>query len=69
MVNFVSKEDVFLQFAAKTLIVEWATNAFLKDVSLDVKKMKETVQKAKNALMTFVPFQVITRVSNVCIAI
>ena len=54
MVNFVSKEDVFLQFAAKTLIVEWATNAFLKNVSLDVKKMKETVRKAKYVLMTIV---------------
>jgi hypothetical protein len=63
MVNFVPKEDVFLQFAAKKLIVEWETNAFLKNVSLDVKIM-ETVRRAKNALMTFVPFhQVITCVS------
>ena len=36
MVNFVTKEDVFLPFAKKTVIVVRATNAFLKNVLLDV---------------------------------
>ena len=36
-------------------IVDRATNAFLKNVSLDV-NIKETVRRAKNVLMTIVPF-------------
>ena len=55
MVNFVSKEDVFLPFAKKKVIVDRATYALLKNVSLDV-YIKDNVQRAKTVLMTFVPF-------------
>ena len=55
MVNFVAKEDVFLPFAKKTVIVVRATNAILKNVLLDV-YMINTVRRAKNVLMTIVPF-------------
>ena len=55
MVNFVPKEDVFLPLATNKVIADWATNAFLKNVSLDV-NIKETVWRAKTVLMTIVPF-------------
>ena len=55
MVNFVPKEDVFLQFATNKVIVDRATNAFLNNVSLDV-NIKDNVRMAKTVLMTIVPF-------------
>ena len=55
MVNFVPKEYVFLPFATNKVIVDRATNALLKNVSLDV-CIKDNVQRAKTVLMTFVPF-------------
>ena len=55
MVNFVPKEDVFLQFATNKVIVDRATNALLKNVSLDV-YIKDNVRMAKTVLITFVPF-------------
>ena len=53
VVNFVTKEIVFQQFATNTVIVELATNVLLKRASLDV-KIKKTVMMAKPVLMTIV---------------
>ena len=47
--------DVFLLIATKTLIVDWATNALLENVSLDV-YIKDNVQMAQIVLTTFVQF-------------
>jgi hypothetical protein len=55
MVNFVPKEDVFLQFAINKVIVDRTTNALLNNVSLDV-NIKDNVRMAKTVLITFVPF-------------
>ena len=55
MVNFVQKEDVFLPIATNKMIVDWATNVILKNVSLDV-YIKENVQRTKTVLITIVPF-------------
>ena len=55
MVTFVPKEDVFRPLATKTVIVDWATSAFLKIVLLDV-NVKETVHRTKIVLMTIVSF-------------
>ena len=54
MVNFVPKEDVFLQFAKNKVIVDQATNAIQKNVSLDV-YIKGNVRMAKIVLITIVP--------------
>ena len=54
MVTFVPKEDVFRPLAAKTVIVDWATSAFLKIVLLDA-NVKETVHRMKYVLKTIVP--------------
>ena len=54
-VNFVPNEDVFLPIARQKLIVDRTTNATnLKIVSLDVKKIKETVRRAKNVARSIV---------------
>ena len=55
MVNFVPKEDVFLQFATNNVIVDRATYALLKNASLDV-SIKDNVRLAKTVLITIVPF-------------
>ena len=55
MITFVPKEDVFRPLAKKTVIVDWATSAFLKLVLLDV-NVKETVHRTKIVLMTIVSF-------------
>ena len=55
IVNFVQKEDVFLPIATNKVIVDWATNAILKNVSSDV-YIKENVQRTKTVLITIVPF-------------
>ena len=55
MVNFVQKEDVFLPIATNKVIVDRATNAILKNVSLDV-YIKDNVRMAKTVLITIVPF-------------
>jgi hypothetical protein len=49
-VNFVLKEDVFHAIAIKKVIADWVTNAFLKNVSLDV-NVQETVRRAKHVMM------------------
>ena len=49
-VNFVLKEDVFHPIAIKKVIADWVTNAFLKNVSLDV-NVQETVRRAKHVMM------------------
>ena len=54
--SFVPKENVFLPIAKKIVIVDQATNALIKNVSLDVKKIKQAVMRAENVLMAFVPF-------------
>ena len=51
----VSIEDVFLSIATETVIVDRATNALLKNVSLDV-YIEDNVRRTKNVLMTIVPF-------------
>ena len=56
MVNFVPKEDVFLQFATNKVIVDQATNVIQKNVSLGV-YIKDNVQMAKTVLITIVPLR------------
>jgi hypothetical protein len=51
----VPKEDVFLPIATNKVIVDRATNAILKNVSLDV-YIKDNVQRARIVLITIVPF-------------
>ena len=55
MVNFVPKEDVFLPIAKDKVTVDRATNAILKNVSLDV-YIKENVQRTRIVSITIVPF-------------
>ena len=47
--------SAFQAFAISKLIVDKATNVFLKLAELDV-KMTKTVQKTSIAMMTIVPF-------------
>ena len=54
LVTFVPKKDVFHLLAKNTVIVDWATSAFLKIVLLDA-NVKETVHRMKYVLKTIVP--------------
>ncbi len=50
MVSFVPKADVFRPLVTNQRIVDWATNAFLNIVLLDVNIM-EIVRRAKHVTM------------------
>ena len=52
---FEIQEDLATNMICGLMIADSATNAFLKNVSLNV-NIQETVRRAKNVLMTIVPF-------------